>query len=404
MVHKENKIQPQPNRMAPIYGQIGVATLARLLLNTARRFVYPFAPALSRGLNVPLSAITSIIAVFQASALLGFLIGPLADRWGYRRMMLAGMWMTALGLLMGALFPSYFWVMAGLFLAGLGKTIFDPAIQAYIGKVVPYHHRGRAVGVLEASWGGATLAGVPLIGLLMARFGWQSGFWGLAAAAILGGFAVLLVFPADEPAESKESQRLSFWRTWRQLAGHGPAQGVMLFAFFISVSNDAFFVVYGVFLETSYGFSLGALGLTVVVIGAAEIFAEMLTAIAGDRLGLHRAVVMGTLAMTAAFLILPYSGRSHLVWVMINIFIIFLTFEFAMVTAISFCTEVLPTARATMMAGYYAVGATGRVIGALSGGLIWTHLGWLPLCLFSAATGALALGGIVWASSRVLRK
>jgi len=33
--------------------QLGVATLARLLINTSRRFAYPFASALSRGLGVP---------------------------------------------------------------------------------------------------------------------------------------------------------------------------------------------------------------------------------------------------------------------------------------------------------------------------------------------------------------
>ena len=121
MVRKTIEPRHKAGGSRPFYSQLVTATIARLLLNTARRFVYPFAPALSRGLNVPLSAITSIIAVFQASALLGFLIGPLTDRWGYRRMMLAGMWMTALGLLVGALFPHYFWVMAGLFYGGIGQ-------------------------------------------------------------------------------------------------------------------------------------------------------------------------------------------------------------------------------------------------------------------------------------------
>ena len=46
---------------------IVVTTLCRLVLNTARRFVYPFAPALSRGLGVPLTAITSLIAINQAT-------------------------------------------------------------------------------------------------------------------------------------------------------------------------------------------------------------------------------------------------------------------------------------------------------------------------------------------------
>jgi hypothetical protein len=58
--------------------QLGVATLARLVVNTSRRFAYPFASALSRGLGVPLAAITSLIAVNQATGVLS----PSLARWG----------------------------------------------------------------------------------------------------------------------------------------------------------------------------------------------------------------------------------------------------------------------------------------------------------------------------------
>jgi DHA1 family inner membrane transport protein len=69
--------------------QLGVALVARLVLNTSRRMPYTFAPTLSRGLEVPLTAITSLIAINQATGLLGPVFGPLADRWGYRFMPLA---------------------------------------------------------------------------------------------------------------------------------------------------------------------------------------------------------------------------------------------------------------------------------------------------------------------------
>ena len=80
---------------------IVVTTLCRLVLNTARRFVYPFAPALSRGLGVPLTAITSLIAVNQATSVLGLFSGPVADRLGYRFMMLIGMALLVVGMFAG---------------------------------------------------------------------------------------------------------------------------------------------------------------------------------------------------------------------------------------------------------------------------------------------------------------
>ena len=74
--------------------KVAVVTVCRLVLNTARRFAYPFAPVLSRSLGVPLTAITSLIAVNQATGILGMFFGPVADRFGYRLVMLAGLMNT----------------------------------------------------------------------------------------------------------------------------------------------------------------------------------------------------------------------------------------------------------------------------------------------------------------------
>ncbi|MFO8163992.1 MAG: MFS transporter [Thermodesulfobacteriota bacterium] len=119
--------------------QAGTALLCRLVLNTARRFAYPFAPVLSRGLCVPLTSVKSLIAMNQAASVLGIFFGPLADRFGYRYIMLAGLGLLTLGMFTGGLLPFFGIVLAALLLAGLGKTVFDPAIQAYVGERVSFN-------------------------------------------------------------------------------------------------------------------------------------------------------------------------------------------------------------------------------------------------------------------------
>ena len=166
--------------VAGLVWQIGAITLSRLSLNTARRFAYPFAPALSRGLEVRLTAITSLIAVNQATGVLGLLFGPIADSLGYRVMMLAGLTMLVVGMFAGGFLPLYGVVLIALFLAGLGKTIFDPAVQAYVAKQVSYQRRGLVIGVIELSWAGSSLVGIPMVGLLIDRLGWRSPFFVLA--------------------------------------------------------------------------------------------------------------------------------------------------------------------------------------------------------------------------------
>ena len=54
------------------------------------------------------------IAVNQATAVLGLFFGPLADRFGHRRMMEAGLWMLTVGMLAAACLPFYAVVMVAL--------------------------------------------------------------------------------------------------------------------------------------------------------------------------------------------------------------------------------------------------------------------------------------------------
>lgn len=374
---------------------IVVSTLCRLVLNTARRFAYPFAPALSRGLGVPLTAITSLIAVNQATAVLGLFFGPIADRLGYRLMMLSGMTLLVAGMFAAGLFPFYGVVLVALFLAGIGKSIFDPALQAYISERVPFHRRGLAIGFLEFSWAGSTLLGIPLIALLIDRLGWQAPFFAMGGLGILGILVLRIIIEKGRRKPTPGQTPPLFKGAWRQLLQERAALGALSYAFWISVANDNLFVVYGAWLEKQFSLSIVALGLGTSVIGIAELAGETLTATLADRLGLKRSVIGGMAACLICYGILPFLGQT-LGTALTGLFIIFLTFEFTIVTSLSLFTELVPASRATMMASYLALAGIGRVIGALIGGPIWLLGGIYATALVSAAISGLALASIIW--------
>jgi len=380
---------------SPLVRQIIAVMFFRLLLNTGRRFMYPFAPALSRGLDVPLGAITSIIATSQMTSLLGLFSGPLADRIGYRFVMRTGLAMLAAGMLLCGLVPTYWPVFVGLVVASFGKTIFDPAIQAFIGRNVPFARRGRVIGIVETAWAGSTLIGIPALGLIIEQLGLKTSFYILAFLGAVSWILISRVIPPDEPVGQARKEKRPLNTSLKQLVQIRPAAGMLAFGFWISIANDSLFVVYGAWFEQDFLVSLVALGFSTVAIGAAELLGESITALFADRLGLKRSVILGLCLAMCAYLLLPIIGRT-LPLAMVGMFCVFLAFEFTIVTSFSLSTELMPGARATMMSGFYATSGVGRMIGVLIGGLLWSYGGITAVAWSSAGFTLLGLMSFVW--------
>nr|WP_319492067.1 MFS transporter [uncultured Desulfobacter sp.] len=359
------------------------------MLNTARRMVYPFAPELARGLGVPLTAVTSLIAVNQATAVLGPLGALFADRVGNKPVLLLAVALCCIGCVGIALFPVYGVVLAGLFLAGLAKSLFDPSLQAQIASQVPYAQRGRFIGFTEISWAGATLLTIPAAGFIMSHFSWQAPFKIVAILTVACFFLLLKLAPARQPDKKTVRVRVD----WKGLLQNKKVVGLLIFVFFMSLANDNVFVIYGVWLENACGLSLAQIGMSTVLIGVAEFTAEGGSALFSDRLGLKRSVLMGTAATAVIYLVLPFT-ESGIVLILSGLFALFLFFEFTIVSSMSLGTELLPESRAATMAAFFAVGGIGRIIGAFSGGLIWSAYGIQGICLVSGFCSVLALAAL----------
>jgi MFS family permease len=125
---------------------------------------------------------------------LGIVSGPLADRVGSRRLAVAGMILTGLGLAAASVARSLPEVYAAYGLGvGLGVgCAYVPAIGAVQRWFV--RRRGFASGLAVSGIGVGTLAMPPLASLLIDMLGWRGAYLALGAlAAILGGAMALLI-------------------------------------------------------------------------------------------------------------------------------------------------------------------------------------------------------------------
>jgi predicted MFS family arabinose efflux permease len=381
-----------------LISKIGVVVACRLVLSTSRRFAYPFAPVLSRRLGVSLTAITSLIAVNWATSLLGIVFGPVADRFGYRKMMAIGMVLLAVGMLAGGFFPFYGVMIFALFLAGMGKIIFDPAVQAYVSERVPYQHRGMAIGLLEISWAGSTLLGIPMIALLIDSAGWRAPFYAMGVSGILGTLAVVFFFPNNQKLKPQTLPSIPLLKMIQMLVKDKPSLGAMAYVFFFNAAIDNLFVVYGAWFEKAFDVGIVVIGLGTSVIGVAELVGEIMVATVSDRFGLKRVVTLGAIGCIISYSLLPFVSRSFYL-ALAALFVHFLIYEFTIISSVALCTELRPDMRATVIAGFFAAGGLGRIVGALTGGPIWLTGSIFATGLISAGLTVLSLVSLRWGLS-----
>lgn len=101
------------------------------------------------------------------------LMANLGDRHGRRPVFLASVALFAAGSLLIALAPNFATLLAGRALQGLGGGGIIPTASAVIGDAVPPAQRGRALGLIGATYGMAFVLGPPLAGLLMTLASWH---------------------------------------------------------------------------------------------------------------------------------------------------------------------------------------------------------------------------------------
>jgi predicted MFS family arabinose efflux permease len=263
-----------------------------------------------------------------------------------------------------------------LILSMLGKYVYDPSLQAYLGDRVVYQRRGRVLAIAELGWSLSFIIGVPLMGFLIARYGWSAPFPVLALLG-LGAFGILAwMVPGDKVREGVQS---GLWANLRKVFTYPPVLPGLVMAMLIGVANELINLVFGVWLENSFGLMIAALGAASAVIGLSELSGESLAVAFTDRLGKPLAVGLGLGLNCLAVLALPVLGTSS-TGAVVGLFFIYITFEFAIVSSIPMMTEVMPSARATVMAVAGASISLGRVIGALMG---------TPLYLFGVSSAGI---------------
>jgi predicted MFS family arabinose efflux permease len=370
-----------------LFLQIGVLTLARLFLNTSIRMAYPFLPELARGLGTTEQAVARLVSIRSFAGVLSPLFSPISERYGRRLALILGMLLFCGGCFLVVLWPSYWILGLTLIAIVIGKVIFDPAMQAYLGDVVPYRHRGKALSVTELAWAGGFFIGVPAAAFIISRAGWQAPFLWLGG---LGLGATILLWRVLPPARSQKTQVAGFSALLQTMGRNPVIWAAAVYIMLVMTANEILLIVYGSWMESAFQLDLAGLGLATTVIGAAEVIGEITTGFAVDRFGKRPVVILFGLMTALVYFLIPLVSLS-LTAALAALFILFFCFEMTVVGGVPLMTELIPTARSVVLSVVLAAAGLGRALGALIGPVIWDRVGFQALGVVTAVIMALAV-------------
>ena len=367
--------------------QLVIFMLIRTIFNTMHRMVYPFLTVFARGLGVDLTTFSFAITARSLVGAFSPAFAPLADQRGRKFGMLAGAISFALGMGLVAYEPNLITLSAAMVLAILGKYLFDPAMQAYFGDRIPYEQRGTALAVTEVAWSLSFIAGIPLMGWLINRYGWTAPFPLLAGLGVGIIAIVWRMIPYEDAHHTSTSDSPG---RYRAVLTNIPALAGISIALWASASNELVNLIFGVWLEDSFGLKIAALAGASAVIGLSELSGEGLVALTTDRLGKPRALMLGVAGNAVSAVFLPILGTTQ-IGALVGLFFYYITFEYIMVSHIPLMTELVPEARATMLSFNLTGHSLGRAIGALLSTFIYQRFGFIPIVIVSIVFSMFAL-------------
>ncbi len=361
-------------------------------MNTAFRFVYPFLPVIARGLGVPLEQAGYLVSVRHIAGLATPAVAKVVGRGELRRrLIVTGMLLFIVGSAVTVITSAYIGALVGFALIGLAKPVYDVSSQAYIADRVPYEQRARYLAVFEFTWAGALLLGAPASGWLISRGDWATPFWAFGALTAAALLLVPRFIDADHRDATSQQGRARFDRT---------ALAFLIVAGLFSLASEMIIVVFGAWLEVSFGLSLAALGGAAILVGVAELAGEGATFAFTDRIGKRRAVLIGLMISTVGFaLLIP--ARDEIGLGLAVLAVALFGFEFTIVSSIPLASELQPLTRARYLAWMVVAMSLARGIGAATGPILFREFGLPGPALAAVTVDVLAMVLVlVWVRER----
>ena len=324
------------------------------------------------------------ITLFMLAGMLVVPIGGgLADRFGARRVFLAGVVPATIGYAGTFLAHGYYDLVGWRVLSGIGYGLIFIAAQAWVADNTDARNRAQGMTVFVGAVFAATICGPSIGGIFADRIGFEATFLISAGLAAVSGLLVYVML--DGTVKARTTHRTAFGgQEWRALFSDGRLFAVTVFAAIPGKLILAGFLFYLVPLYLSeLGNRQSVIGWMIMLYGVSTLACMPFAARFADRSGRHAAVVaaggvvagLGCLASLSEASVGGPSGA-----VMIAILALGFGHALSLTSQIAIVQEVASyhggLGRASVIGAYRLVERAGMVLGPIVAGALAASFGY----------------------------
>ncbi|MET9377890.1 MFS transporter [Streptomyces sp. NPDC002992] len=280
---------------------LAVLGLSAFVVGTAEFAVIGVLDRMAESLHVSAATAGLLVTAYAIGVCLGGpLLTALTLRLPRRLLLAAALGVYAVANAVAALWADFTVVVVVRVLAGAVHGLFVGAASAAAAALVPAERKGRAVAVVFGGIAAANLLGVPLATFAGQVLPWQYAFAGIAALACT---ALLLTWAAVPPSATGGQQAL---RAQFRHVAKAPVMALLAIAVLIFCGQFTAFTQLSGYLQDVVGVQGGAVGLYLLVFGAAGSAGTALGGYLADRAAgttVIAATVVLALVLTTLFLL-----------------------------------------------------------------------------------------------------
>ncbi len=340
----------------------------------------PFFSELEKDLSTSTPALGQVVTLrLLLSASLALVAGPIADRYGYRRLITLGMVALAVSFLTVAAAQSYPMLLATSIPGGIAGGTLSGLPLALAANAFAGEARLKAISYSVAAFSSSTILGIPILTTASAWIGWRGVFLVCGAIALIVSVYVLWAMPDDAKRDSDARVSIgSVVSAYKPLLADAEMVRLYGATFLRSVGWLGFLTYFGAFLADEVGFSTRQIGLVYMVSGVGYLLGSL---IAGRRRGsTSLAVFASVMTLITGLTVLLSMTTASMPWLVIaGVCGVTLSSSFAWVMFTTLLTTMTPVGQGTTMSLNSTVVSIGSASGGIVGGIMIAAAGYTVL-------------------------